>query len=103
MRSSIVLRSCKSWLISALAASRVSRYGLCAMSRPTEDSVSPSFTKVKNNISDTCETDEVSWNQLLREAKAQLAESKLRSAKPRAAIKYFESQEKAGEPFPGQK
>lgn len=41
-----------------------------------------------------------SWDEAAREARRQLGESKLRSGRLRAAIKYFERQSKAGEPWP---
>lgn len=58
------------------------------------------FTKVNKTLHDNNEIANISWNQLLKDTKAKLAECKLVSAKLRAAIKYFKRQIHAGEPFP---
>lgn len=46
------------------------------------------------------ETQQSAWNQLIREARLQLGESELRTGRLRAAIRYFERQERTGAPFP---
>jgi hypothetical protein len=61
------------------------------------------FSKSKKNLHEINESANISWNQLLTKANmllAEYAEYKVRSAKLRAAIKYFETQKKAGVPFP---
>jgi hypothetical protein len=58
------------------------------------------ITKSNKNLHENNESVKLSWNQALTDAKAQLGECKLRSAKLRAAIKYFKKQLMAGEPFP---
>jgi hypothetical protein len=41
------------------------------------------------------------WAQISKQAKVQLADLKLRSARLRAAIKLFAEKERNGEPWPG--
>jgi hypothetical protein len=59
-----------------------------------------STPKNNKNIHENNESVKLSWNQALEDAKAQLGECRLRSAKLRAAIKYFKKQMTPGEPFP---
>lgn len=59
-----------------------------------------SFTDVKKNLHVSSESHKLSWNQLVKEAKGQIGEMKLRIGKLKAAIKYFENQQEAGESCP---
>ncbi len=59
-----------------------------------------SFTEVKKNLHVSTESKQLQWNQLIREATGQLGELKLRIGKLKAAVKYFKTQQKAGEPCP---
>jgi hypothetical protein len=58
------------------------------------------ITKIDKNLNGNTDSSKVSLNQSLREATAQLTESKSRSAKLPATIKYFARQRKVGELFP---
>lgn len=58
------------------------------------------ITKSNKNLHDNNESTKLSCTQALTDAKAQLGECKLRSAKLRAAIKYLKLKLAAGEPFP---
>jgi len=58
------------------------------------------FTDCNTNLHENSESVKLSWNQLIRDSKGQIGEMKLRIGKLKAAIKYFENQQKAGEPCP---
>jgi hypothetical protein len=60
---------------------------------------------IKDNTSESNVNSKVviySWRDAKKEATAQLAEMRVRTARLKAAIKLFTEKEKAGEPWPGQ-
>lgn len=61
--------------------------------RHTQDNISQPNVNSKNVIS--------FWKQAKEEASVQLAETRVRAARLKAAIKLFTEKEKTGEPWPG--